>query len=258
MHSAAAAAVALIINSGSWTCHPGCGSSSGYSRIATCRHGEARSNATAFTPVVPTSSARMIGPAGGLPGHVPALPAELLGGFEHRGDDVGIGAQRRVEIGQHPADGVRQRPGGERDDLVRADVDDRCPGTAQMRHPGAEHQSGPGRGPPGRALLPQRRQDPHRQLLRAVGGDLGEQVADARVGEPVEQGGSVGRELVLGLAQVSGRFGPPLHEPAAARVVGDRVGDRVVAADGAGVGEQRVAAVEQPQLAVLERGRCRR
>ena len=56
-----------------------------------------------------------------------------------------------------------------------------------------------------------------------------------------------------GKRQVCGGLRPPLVQPCPARVVGGGVGHRRVSADRPGVGQQRVAAVEQPQLALLER-----
>ena len=52
---------------------------------------------------------------------------------------------------------------------------------------------------------------------------------------------------------MAARLLPPVMDPAPAEGVGDGVGHGLVAADAAGVSQQRVCAVEQPELALLER-----
>ena len=97
-------------------------------------------------------------------------------------------------------------------------------------------------------------QNADRQLLRAVRGDLVEAVADARVGEPLEQRGAVGGDVLGRQAQVRGGLVPPLLAPRPG-TSSSAIASATVAwpADRPGVGQQRVAAVEQPQLALLER-----
>ena len=67
---------------------------------------------------------------------------------------------------------------------------------------------------PAARSAPQHRQDPDRQLLRAVGGDLGEQVAHARVREALEQRrrDSAARSSA-GSVRCARRLVPPLLEP---------------------------------------------
>ena len=96
-----------------------------------------------------------------------------------------------------------QRLVGERPQLVGPHVP----------HRGAGARAGAAPTPPGRAAATsgsrpaarsgaQHRQEPDRQLLRAVGGDLRERVPDPRVGEPLEQRGAVRRDVVRPAGQV--------------------------------------------------------
>ena len=105
---------------------------------------------------------------------------------------------------------------------------------------------------PARELGPEDGQGPDRDLLRPVGSDLGQQVADVRVAVAVEQrlavGGDVaGRQLEVGRSGI-----PPLLDPRAHGRVGDGLGDGLVPEQRAGVRHEGVGPVEQPQLARLE------
>ena len=166
-------------------------------------------------------------------------------------DQFGVRAGSGVQGIEHAADGVGQGAAGERDHLVGADVVDRGARPAQVGHPGGQHPGAPSGIRPAARSRAQHGQDPDRQLLGAVGGDLGEPVVHPRVGEPVEQCVAVGLDLGRRQVEMARRLGPPLLHPVPAGVVGDGLGDGLVPAGGAGVGQQRVRAVEQPELAVL-------
>ena len=107
--------------------------------------------------------------------------------------------------------------------------------------------------PAARSAL-QHRQDAHRQLLRAVGGDLAQLVPDAGVGEA---GRAARRSRPRSRRRSKGRCGPARRhhsrtQPGEERIARPpRRSSRCPRVE-PGVGEQRVRAVEQPQLALLE------
>src|SRR5690606_5783975 len=127
-----------------------------------------------------------------------------------------VGGELRVERVQGAVHAVRQRPGRERGQLGRARVADRGAVAAQVADPGGQDDRRPLRHPARRALGPYHGEDPLRQLARAVRGDLGEPVADARVVEPFQQRLAVGLQAGGGLAEVRPGLRPPLRQPAAA------------------------------------------
>ena len=170
-------------------------------------------------------------------------------------DDLGVVAERRVQRAEDARHRLaRASPAASGTTSSAARVRDRRAEPAQVAHPGGEHAGGALGQPARRPLRPQHGHDADRQLLRAVGGDPVQAVAHARVREAVEQRGPVGGEVVGRLVEVRARprtttarasRGTSSSATASATVAWPRIDP--------GVGEQRVGAVEQPQLAVLER-----
>ena len=81
-----------------------------------------------------------------------------------------------------------------------------------------------------------------------------QRVPDARVGEPLDQGRAGVGDLGLGQRQLERGFVPQLLDRRAADRVVHRLGHRVVAELQPEGGEERVRAVQQPQLPLLVRG----
>jgi len=79
-------------------------------------------------------------------------------------------------------------------------------------------------------------------------------VADVGVAVAVQQRLPVRGQVGGRQRDVRARLVPPLLDPALAARVADRVGDRLVPEDRGRVGQQRVGAVEQGELAALEGG----
>src|SRR5205823_10368596 len=84
-------------------------------------------------------------------------------------------------------------------------------------------------------------------------GDLGEEVRYLRVREALEQCGTVARDVELRESQVPGGLIPERLHRLTAHRVGEGLGHGRVPAQLARVREHRMPAVQQPQLAVLER-----
>ena len=129
---------------------------------------------------------------------------------------------------------------------------DRGAVTAQVRDPSG-HESRCATGQLAvRAGGTKHRQRADRHLLRAVGGDLREQVPDVGVGEPVEQRLPVCGDVLLGQGEVLRGTVPPVLDPTEDLRVHDRVGDGLVPDDRTRIRHDRVSAVEQPQFSRLE------
>ena len=136
---------------------------------------------------------------------------QVLGGLHDDGvhgcvggpEDVEHGGDRGVQrLCRH---GVHERRG--------AGVADRDAVAAQVQRPRGDRPGGAAGDTAGRELGPQHGHHADRELLAAVGGDLREQVADPRVGEPLEQRRPVRVDLVGGQCEVAGGVVPPLLHP---------------------------------------------
>ena len=158
-----------------------------------------------------------------------------------------------IEEGEDGGDGVLQRPGGERLHFCSGDVLDRCTQASQVLHPGCDSADGARRDAALGELGTQGGEDADGDLERAVGGDLGEGVADVGVAVALQQGLPVGRQLGCGQRDVRAGLVPPLLDPGQAAGVVDRVRHRLVPEDRRRVGQQGVGAVEERELAALER-----
>src|SRR6185437_15367934 len=96
--------------------------------------------------------------------------------------------------------------------------------------------------------------DSHWQLDGTVGGDPAQLVAYPGVAKPSQQRRPIVSNRVWRQSEMTTCLVPQRLDPRSAVRVGDRLIDRDVAADAAGVREQRVRGIQQPELALFVRG----
>jgi len=225
---------------------------SGYSRDTVCRSGVPTPKATTLAAVVPMSSP-MITRSGAAMGS-DCQRGELARLGQNGVADAGVRCQVGVEEGQHLVNRLFEGPLGQGEHLGGADVLDRGAQPTQVLDPGGDRADRADRHPALGQFGAQRGQDPHGDLQRAIRGDLREGVADVGVAVAVQQRLPVRGQVGGRQRDVRARLVPPLLDPALAARVADRVGDRLVPEDRGRVGQQRVGAVEQGELAALEGG----
>ena len=167
----------------------------------------------------------------------------------HRRDERGVAGEGRRDDGDERGDGIGCRSRSLH--LVGAGVGRRAAG----EHPRDPGREGRGAGVGGAAVADRalgHGGDAVPHLVGAVGGDLLEAVRDGAVRESGDQRGAVPHVLDARRQHRGGFAVEPVDERSAGGV-GDGVGDRRVPGEEAGVREDRVRAVEQPQLAELPR-----
>lgn len=178
----------------------------------------------------------------------------MLAEVVHGCDDVRVCRQGWVQVSQDRRHRFVQGPDREGLNRVAGSVLHRYAGAAEMVDPCGQHPQRTDREAALCAFQCNGRKDSDRQFLGAVSCDLGQQMPDPRVLETLNQRLSIGSDLFGGQHEMRRSFSPPLLQPISALRIGDRLCDGGVAAGAAGVGEQHVPAVEQPQVCVPRTG----
>src|SRR5690349_16669641 len=101
-----------------------------------------------------------------------------------------------------------------------------------MADPGGKNARSRKGNPPIVTLGAQHRQDAHRQLLRSVSRDLAEVMTDATVRPALEKLPAIVRNHLSRLGEMRPGGRPPVFDPHATGLVGDRLRDGGMSTDG--------------------------